>query len=245
MTSGIYTIENLITKKLYVGYTQNFKERFNNHIRTLNRNIHGNEHLQRAWNKYGQINFSFEILTTCSTDILESEEHYWCNILDTHNPKYGYNIKGTHPEKGKTTSVDKLRISNKLKSMAIRPIVILDLNGNFIKEFSLVSDAASYLNTKPNSIHRVLTNKRDRYKNYIFIYKKEYDKTKDYSYKDKRSKPIYQYSLLNEFIQEWKSSMDIERSLSINNAAITACCNNKKHYYSAGGFIWKYKKTTI
>jgi hypothetical protein len=242
MTSGIYTIENLITKKLYVGYTQNFKERFNNHIRTLNRNIHANEHLQKAWLKYGQSNFSFEILTTCSEDILESEEHYWCTILDVHNPKYGYNIKSTHPEKGKMTINDKLRISNKLKSMAIRPIVILDLKGNFIKEFSLVSDAASYLKTRPDCIHRVLTKKRDRYKNYIFLYKKDYDVNKDYSYKDKRSKIVQQFTLSGEFIKEWQSTMDIERELFILNTAISNCCNNKKHYYSAGGFIWKYKK---
>lgn len=241
MTSGIYTIENLITKKLYVGYTQNFKERFYNHIRTLNRNVHGNEHLQRAWNKYGQFNFSFEILTTCSVDILESEEHYWCNILDTHNPKYGYNIKATHPEKGKMTSIDKLRISNKLKSMAIKPIVMLDLQGNLIQEFSLVSDAASYLNTTPNSIHRVLTGKRDKYKNYIFVYKEYYDKNKNYSYKDKRAKSVCQYTLSGEFIKEWKSTMDIERELFILNTAISNCCNNKEHYNSAGGFIWKYK----
>lgn len=241
MNSGIYTIENVITKKLYVGYTQNFKERFNNHIRTLNRNVHGNEHLQKAWNKYGQFNFSFEILTTCSIDILESEEHYWCNILDTHNSKYGYNIKPTHPEKGKLTIHDKLRISNKLKSMAIRPIIMLDLHGNLIKEFPLVSDAASYLNTTPSSIHRVLVGKRDKYKNYIFVYKEYYDKNKNYSYKDKRAKSVCQYTLSGEFIKEWKSTMDVERELLILNTAISNCCNNKEHYNSAGGFIWKYK----
>lgn len=241
MNSGIYTIENILTKKLYVGYTQNFKERFDNHKSTLNRNIHGNEHLQRAWNKYGQSNFSFEILTTCSSDILESEEHYWCNILDVHNPKHGYNIKATHPEKGKMTSVDKLRISNKLKVMAIRPIIILDLKGTFLKEFALVSDAAKYLNTRPDCIHRVLTGKRDRYKTYIFVYKKDYDKNKDYSYKDKRTKIVCQYTLLGEFIKEWKSTMDVERELGILNASISGCANNKKHHHSAGGYIWKYK----
>lgn len=48
MNSGIYTIENLVTKKIYVGYTENFKKRFYNHKNTLNRKIHGNEHLQKA-----------------------------------------------------------------------------------------------------------------------------------------------------------------------------------------------------
>jgi len=241
MKSGIYTIENLITKKLYVGYTENFKERFCNHINTLNREVHGNEHLQKAWNKYGQENFSFEILVTCSLEFLESEEHYWCTILNVHNPKYGYNIKATHPEKGKITDNDKLRISNKLKSMAIRPIVMLDLNGNYLKEFSLVSDAAQHINTSPSSIHRVLIGKRDKFKDYLFVYKNEYDISKNYSYKDKRSKSICQYSLSGEFIKEWKSTMDIERELNISNSSISGCCKGKKHYLSAGGYIWKFK----
>ena len=139
------------------------------------------------------------------------------------------------------TSNDKLRISNKLKSMAIRPIVMLDLNGNYLKEFSLVSDAAQYLNTSPNCIHRVLTGKRDKFKDYLFIYKNEYDINKDYSYKDKRSKSICQYSLSGEFIKEWKSTMDIERELNIPNSSISGCCKNKKHYLSAGGYVWKFK----
>lgn len=241
MKSGVYTIENLVTKKLYVGYTENFKKRFFNHISTLNRGVHANEHLQKAWDKYGEKNFSFEILVTCPLKFLESEEHYWCTILNTHNSKYGYNIKSTHPEKGKISINDKLRISNKLKNMAIRPVVMLDLNGNFIKEFSLISDAANYINSSPSSIYRVLTGKRDKFKNYIFVYKNEYDVSKDYSYNDKRAKHICQYSLSGEFIKEWKSTMDIERELNISNSSISGCCRGKKHYLSAGGYIWKYK----
>lgn len=242
MESGIYTIENLVNKKLYVGFTEDFQTRFNNHLSTLERGIHGNEHLQRAWNKYGKKKFSFDILVTCSIEFLESEEHYWCILLDVHNPEHGYNIKATHPEKGKMSNAEKLRVSNKLKSLSIRPIVMLNLQGEFIKEFDLVSDAAIYLgNVQPSTIHRVLTGDRKRYKNYLFVYKQNYESSNNFIYKDERSKSVIQYDMRENFIKEWNSTMDIQRELSIHNSAISACCNNKDHYISAGGFIWKYK----
>lgn len=242
MSSGIYTIENLSNKKLYVGYTHNFKERFANHKSQLNRNIHGNIHLQSAWNKYGEKNFKFEILIDCDEEFLESQEHYWCNILNVHDSNYGYNIKQTHPEKGKLSKNDKLRISIKLKSLSVRPIVMLNLDGSFVKEFELVSDAAQYLgNIQPSVIHRVLTGSRRRYKNFIFIYKDDYNIGNKILYKDKRAKEVLQYNLSGEFIREFNSTMDAERSLGINNTAISACCNKRKNYNSAGGYIWRYK----
>lgn len=242
MNSGIYTIENVINKKLYVGYTDNFKKRFYNHKSHLNRNVHGNEHLQKAWNKYGKDNFKFEVLSCCSEEFLVSEEHYWCNMLDVHNPLLGYNIQSTNPEKRGMTNVDKLRISNKLKALNVRPIVMLNLKGEFIKEFDLVSDAADYLGkVSPSVIHRVLTGSRKRYKNYLFVYKNDYNPNDFFIYKDKRSKSVLQYDLNNKFMKEWNSTMDIERELSICNQAISKCCRGEKHYFSAGSYIWKYK----
>jgi len=52
-------------------------------------------------------------------------------------------------------------------------------------------------------------------------------------------KPILQYDLDNNFIQEWKSATDIFITLKINDGNIAACCKNKRK--TAGGFKWKYK----
>lgn len=95
---GIYTILNLNNHKLYVGYSNDCRRRFTSHILDFSKNKHRNPYLQRAWNKYGITNFKFEILEECEEQFLASQENYWCNLLDTHNPKFGYNIRGTSPD---------------------------------------------------------------------------------------------------------------------------------------------------
>jgi group I intron endonuclease len=120
MLSGIYTITNTTNNKIYVGKTKNFYFRWASHISGLRKNKHSNKHLQNAWNKYGEECFKFEILENCEENFLYGLEHYWCNILNVHDEKYGYNIERTHPYKksygpmlGRTfTAEHKLKIGN-------------------------------------------------------------------------------------------------------------------------------------
>ena len=53
--------------------------------------------MQNSWNKYGERFFTFELLDECDKTYLYSQEHYWCNMLDSHNKKHGFNLKPTHP----------------------------------------------------------------------------------------------------------------------------------------------------
>jgi group I intron endonuclease len=90
--SGIYTITNKVNGKLYIGSSNDMKGRLSSHKSCLKRNLHRNTHLQRAWNKYGESNFEFEILEECKEQYLNSQENYWCYWLNTHNRRFGYNI---------------------------------------------------------------------------------------------------------------------------------------------------------
>ena len=62
VVSGIYTITNLVNKKIYLGKSSNVKRRLSNHKVSLMSFRHENEHLQNAVNKYGIENFEFEII---------------------------------------------------------------------------------------------------------------------------------------------------------------------------------------
>lgn len=75
---GIYKIENLINGKVYIGQTkEKFQRRYWLHRWQLRNNSHDNTHLQRAWNKYGEENFSFEIIEILTEDKLNEREKYW------------------------------------------------------------------------------------------------------------------------------------------------------------------------
>jgi len=90
----LYKITNLINNKVYIGQTINYKDRWGNHKRQLNRNAHRNEHLQFAWNKYEQNSFTFEIIDECNS-IKESDirETYYIDYYNARNNKFGYNIR--------------------------------------------------------------------------------------------------------------------------------------------------------
>ena len=73
MNSGIYQIKNLINGKIYLGQTQDFETRKKHHFWKLKGNYHYNEHLQSAFNKYGEENFVFEILIETNENLDEIE----------------------------------------------------------------------------------------------------------------------------------------------------------------------------
>lgn len=99
--SGVYQIRNIINNKRYIGSAVNFRARWNAHRRCLRKGIRPNTYLQRAWNKYGEENFVFEILEKCvrgelsmyefRKPLYECEQHYK-DLYKSYNRKYGYDI---------------------------------------------------------------------------------------------------------------------------------------------------------
>jgi len=96
MNTGVYQIRNILNNHLYIGsssYKTGIQGRWRKHRNQLRKNTHINKHLQRAWNKYGEKNFSFEILELCNKgQCLIKEQHY----LNTLLPEYNlYKIAGS------------------------------------------------------------------------------------------------------------------------------------------------------
>lgn len=112
--SGIYIITNVINGKYYIGKSVNVNSRLAEHRHHLRKGKHQNNHLQKAVDKYGMNNFTFELLEECDKDLLLAIEHYWVTILGARDEKYGYNINPTHPYG--EVSMD-IRTKSKLKEI--------------------------------------------------------------------------------------------------------------------------------
>lgn len=100
--SGIYVILNTKNGKVYIGQTQDFRQRWRTHQLKLNKGSHPNQHLQSAWIKYGSKFFKFKVLEYCLAEELnEREQHY----LDTYIVKgicYNIATDSTSPSRNPT-----------------------------------------------------------------------------------------------------------------------------------------------
>ena len=103
----IYTVENLLNGKRYVGQTTNISKREESHL-------HGYSKcpaIKSAVNKYGRENFDFVIIERCfSQDQLNKREIYWIEELDSLAPN-GYNLKKGGECGGKLSDETKRKIS--------------------------------------------------------------------------------------------------------------------------------------
>lgn len=85
---GVYGIRNQINQKCYIGSASGksgFQQRWWNHRHLLRHNRHHSLYLQRAWNKYGEEAFVFEILLICDPENCLMYEQI---ALDHYQPEY-------------------------------------------------------------------------------------------------------------------------------------------------------------
>ena len=79
--SGVYIITNTANGNRYIGSSVDIYRRWATHLRELRKGVHGNQILQRAWDKHGESNFEFSILLLCSeSDTLLNEQQFLDNV---------------------------------------------------------------------------------------------------------------------------------------------------------------------
>lgn len=260
---GVYTITNLVNGKIYVGKTRNLYERKSQHTRLLERNLHSNPHIQAAWNKYGKENIKWEILVECDKEYLESEEHYWATLLNTHDDQYGYNIMPTHPhikflpskemiEKGIETRRKIAKERGYYWSEEQRRTQSEKHKGKIISQHQrdLASKLLKGRKRSPESVEkqRISNTGVKRRKRT----KAELKKMSEVMLGRKRSvesirkgnikicKSVIQLNVDGTFIKEWESIRDIERNINgVYDTGIIDCCKAKRKEYK--GYKWMYK----
>jgi hypothetical protein len=186
---------------------------------------------------------------------LNEREIYWLNKFDVVNNSLYYNKTNKsygintctkeHKEKisksntGRKRSYEtKIKMSISNKNKGIKPVLQYDLNGNFIKEWSSITEAEINLNLcrgRISSCCRYINKTADK-----FIWRFKDDPITNINFKlstHKNSIPILQYDLNGNFIKEYESVAS-----AIKQTKIKGILNNiSGRAKTAGGYIFTHK----
>ncbi len=236
--SGIYKITNKNNGKFYIGSSSKINERWTDHKYLLNSNRHHSKHLQRAWNKYGEDSFVFEVIEECSPDkILEKEQEYLNVLLKadlflTKESNYfieqGYNINPIVSGMRINVSEESIRKMLTTKDVAI---YCIDIYGKILAEYLSVGCASKALNIATGCIYKSIKNhKTTKQSNIGFIYVKDYKQdfkpkkceawmkgTKGVL-KNVNKKAVYVYDIKGNFIEEIGSQLECSLKYNIQAA---------------------------
>ena len=188
------------------------------------RNYYASLAFYGAIQKYGFENFSVEILGEYPIEQLDERGAYYIEYYNSLAPN-GYNLL----EGGKSAA----------KKAACKKINQFDLEGNFIKQYSSLKEAAEDNNTQYQSISAVLRGKRKQHNNYIYKYLGE--EPEPVIKKKNQGRQTAQYDLEGNFIAIYPSANQAAAAIGKNSNAgrnIRAVCEGKRK--TAYGFIWKF-----
>lgn len=216
--SGVYKITNLINNKIYIGSAMDFEGRKYRHLNSLKKNKHHSIKLQRAYNKYGEESFKFEILEKVyfnevheklfKIQYLQSLEQYYLNKYKPYIT--GYNVS-SKSDSGSYVKTEETFIK-------ARNTRIINGTVNMTQEAKDNISFGLRNSEKAKKAREVLHNKL-------------------------RIK-IYQYDLDGNFIKEWNSIKEASENLNIKQDGIKSAIKHSNRTFS--GFMFKnYKKKSI
>jgi group I intron endonuclease len=210
----IYEIKNKSNDWRYIGCSKDYIERWSEHKRDLNKQKHHNIHLQRAWNKYGEDEFEFNVLLQVESEktmfleearMIEQEDMLY-NIFEgglggdrftNHPNKEEYRKKLSDATKKRYKDPKEREKSNVFKDLTPEE------REKMIKKWSEASKGS---------------------KNGRFKYDK---KVKQIDKKSRKVVKIYNYARL----------VDED---GYNSKYVIHCCNKKEGHLSHKGYLWEW-----
>ena len=246
---GIYKITNPEGKS-YIGLSREIETRWNSY---KNMQFQSNNLLKESLKQYGYSNHIFEVIEEIllvedtygkNTAILRKRERYWISKLNTfHN---GLNQNGGGSGCGSHTEESKQKISEALKGKPKPP----DFGEKRSKDF-YTEEWREKISTSSKGKSRgkgISKNKGRISPNKGVIGKIRTEETKkqigekNSKIQLSKSKPIFQYDKLNNYIQEFPSQKSALEYLnkSIKLSGLSDCLNGRSKSYM--GYVWKYDK---
>lgn len=237
MNIGIYKITNIINNKIYIGSSVNIKRRKKYHLAELKNNKHGNIHLQRAFNKYGENVFKFDTIEYCTKDNLRKKEQCYINKL---NPEYNI-LKIVGSSYGRTINEE---LRQKLRDNMINNKYAL---GYKHTEETKEKLSISHLGMQNSLGHKHTKMTLDKMRN------AKLGKKQSLAHKEKRAKSqqksIVQLTKDRKFIKEFISNKIAGEELNLSNGNISNYCKYEaglsSHNRTTGGYRFMYKEQYI
>lgn len=210
----IYKAQNKLTSNVYIGATKSsIESRKRDHTRPL-----GDGELskfQKAIATYGTDAFFWEQIDTAkSTDELAKKEKRY--ILQYNSKEDGLNSD----------------CGGGIRKSIFR----YDLEGQFVDKFDCLKSAGNAVNANKKLISKVCLSKIKKCKGFYWTY--------DYvdsfiPQDDLRVKKVCQYTLNNDFLNEFSSVSEASNKTGCNKSGISKVCRFER--VSSGGYIWRYK----
>ena len=247
---GIYKIINTVNNKCYIGQSIDIYQRWAEHKSALNHNRHHAQGLQNAWNKYGENVFEFQVIEECDVKDLIDKEMYYIQYFDSYYNGYNGSKGGEYGLSYKFLSDEEKIIRRNELSLAhlneTIPIVSININTKEVIHWQSARIASKILDISQSTIWQCLNKIRYTYKNYIWLYEKEYnDKGCDIKwFIQRKGRPlkICQYDLNGNYIATYTSISEASMMVFGNKDSISSivkCCKGK--YRQIGGYVWRYE----
>lgn len=228
----------------YIGVTSsNLKQRFRQHKynskHSEKRSLPVHKWMYSHYNNNEEI--FIEEIEVCTEDNWEEREQFWIkslkesnNLLNIDKGGKGVVIDGHRPEDAIQRSVENKKIA----------VVQLSLNGEYIKEYSSISEAAQENNVSSSAVYNAITTKSSCV-DCLWVYKSKYDEDKEYVFKHnlKQSVKIAMYSEEKKLIKVFDKKIEVLKFLGVDSYnGLASAIKNKKLYH---GYYFKYhgKKT--
>ena len=249
--SGVYIITNKVNGKFYVGSGVSVFSRWLNHASYLKNDTHINYKLQRAFNKYGFDNFTFEILEMHEPDGLNVCEQSYLDTLckaqeyirgeSTFFNQKTYNIK---PLVWGTTGLpNKLESSIRAsRTRGFDRILKVHKNGGVISVYELKEQASEDNKIDRTTVSRSIKERRcPRFKDYYFTYEKDYDETfkpKEVQAHNKGVvgtvthpeyyKEVFCYDIYGRFFKKFESNKAVAEYFDVNTSSTCRMIDSPK-----------------